>query len=294
MKARFIFLVACLVVATSPSAIRAQEKFTDFSGVLQCRSIKDNTQRISCYDKTIAPTQTQTTKKFESREQCPDEKDIERRLTCYDSFFLPTFKVEDVSKPPAPKEVTTSKADIAECRTEVNGTKRLACYDKLFPIGSSDEGEESANKPAINTGKWFTHTTTSPVDDSKNVVLMLESNDTIRTAFGETVTPAIFVTCREKKTELYVNWDVYLGLNETSMLYRLDKQKAVERTWTISTDTKATFYSGKVIDFVKSISKADKLFARITPYNESPVSVTFDVAGLSDALQPLKQACGWK
>jgi type VI secretion system protein VasI len=99
---------------------------------------------------------------------------------------------------------------------------------------------------------------------------------------------------REKKTEVFINWDVYLGLEETSMLYRFDKQKAVERSWSISTDTKAVFYSGRDIDFVKAMTKADKMFARITPYNESPVSVTFDLAGLNSALKPLQQACGWK
>ncbi|EHJ7968006.1 type VI secretion protein, partial [Escherichia coli] len=30
------------------------------------------------------------------------------------------------------------------------------------------------------------------------------------------------------------------------------------------------------------------------PYNESPVSATFDLSGLSDALKPLQKACGWK
>lgn len=33
------------------------------------------------------------------------------------------------------------------------------------------------------------------------------------------------------------------------------------------------------------------MFTQITPYNESPVSATFDVAGLSEALKPLQKAC---
>ncbi|MBL2629969.1 type VI secretion protein, partial [Klebsiella pneumoniae] len=119
-----------------------------------------------------------------------------------------------------------SKEKVHECRSELNGTKRLACYDKLFPQDAAEEDEPAVAEATPNPGKWLTHITTSPVDDSKNVVLMLPSNDSIRTPFGETVTPTIFVACREKKTEVFINWDVYLGLEETSMLYRLDKQKA--------------------------------------------------------------------
>ncbi|MEL8222763.1 type VI secretion protein, partial [Escherichia coli] len=30
------------------------------------------------------------------------------------------------------------------------------------------------------------------------------------------------------------------------------------------------------------------------PYNESPVSATFNLSGLSNALKPLQDACNWK
>ncbi|MUA19399.1 hypothetical protein GNE63_15320 [Klebsiella pneumoniae] len=46
--------------------------------------------------------------------------------------------------------------------------------------------------------------------------------------------------------------------------------------------------------FAPSLAKSEKMFARITPYNESPVSVTFELTGLNNALKPLQQACGWK
>ncbi|EPY8411906.1 type VI secretion system-associated protein TagO [Klebsiella aerogenes] len=298
MKKSFIFIVTFLASPVSLVA-HAQGEPRDFKGVLQCRTIEDSSQRLSCYDNSIPPTRTKSAKKFESRDQCPDEKTDKGRLTCYDRFFSPTFKPASSPKTaPLSQEVgkneAINKAKLLECRSEINGTKRLACYDELFPQDGTEDVVPSSVEPAPNPGKWLTHITTSPVDDSKNVVLMLPSNDSIRTPYGETVTPTIFVACREKKTEVFINWDVYLGLEETSMLYRFDKQKAVERGWSISTDTKAVFYRGRDIDFVKAMMKADKMFARITPYNESPVSVTFDLSGLNSAVKPLQQACGWK
>ncbi|WP_233597644.1 type VI secretion system-associated protein TagO [Citrobacter cronae] len=186
------------------------------------------------------------------------------------------------------------KADInndalIKCQSEAKSDVRLACYDKILPPKAAEEA-----KPVVGVGKWQVSTKTSPVDDSENVYVSLSANDSFRSNFGGSITPDLYITCREKKTELFINWDTYLGLNETQMLSRLDKQKAKTKTWDISSDTKAVFYRGNVIEFVKSLSQANVMFTQITPYNESPVSATFDLAGLSEALKPLQKACGWK
>ena len=123
---------------------------------------------------------------------------------------------------------------------------------------------------------------------------MLTADLPISSNFGRTSTPVLFITCREKKTELFINWDVYLGLGETSMLHRLDKQKAVTKVWDISGNTKAVFYRGRIIDFIKSLEKSGKMLAQITPYNENSATTTFDLKGLSEAIKPLQKSCGWK
>lgn len=178
---------------------------------------------------------------------------------------------------------------LLKCQSEASNETRLACYDKALPPTVAEE-----SKPAVGVGKWQVSTKTSPIDDSENVYVILSANDSFRSQFGELITPSLYITCREKKTELFLNWDTYLGLNETQMLSRLDKQKAKTKMWDISSDTKSVFYRGNVIEFIKALSKSNSMFTQITPYNESPVSVTFEVAGLSEALKPLQKACGWK
>lgn len=294
MKKQFLNLIV-LFFAFSASFAHAANKYKDFSKVLECRAKENNIDRLSCYDKSLPPSRTQNADKFESRDQCPDEKEDEKRLSCYDRFFSPTFKT--TASPAATTAKTEyqqpDQAKLLACQTEINGTKRLACYDQLFPQATTTEAE-SAQGSAPNTGKWQTSVSTSPVDDSKNIILSLESDDYIRSRFGTSVKPTLYLACREKKTEVFIDWDVYLGIRDTSMLYRLDKQKAIEKEWTISTDTKAVFYRGSDISFIKSLTKADKMFARITPYGESPVNATFDLRGLPDAVKQLQNACGWK
>lgn len=294
MKRLFLNVIASFMALNAVS-VYAGSEHKNFNAVLECRAIENNAERLSCYDKSIPPSRTQNADKFESRDQCPEEKDNDKRLSCYDRFFSPTFKAatSTINTPAKTDYQQPDRAKLLECQSEINGTKRLACFDKLFPQTTSAE-TEAVEDSVSNPGKWQTSISTSPVDDSKNIILSLNSNDYIRTPFGESVMPTMYVACREKKTEVFINWDVYLGLEQTSMLYRLDKQKAVEKEWSISTDTKAVFYKGSDIGFIKSLAKADKMFTRITPYNEAPVSATFDLKGLSDAMKPLQKACGWK
>ncbi|WP_439090421.1 type VI secretion system-associated protein TagO [Serratia bockelmannii] len=96
-----------------------------------------------------------------------------------------------------------------------------------------------------------------------------------------------------EKTELFINWETFLGIDGTRVLTRIDSQKAVNRTWQISTDNKATFYSGQTISFIKELMKSKKMFVQITPYGENPAQTTFDLSGLSTAIKPLREACKW-
>lgn len=220
---------------------------------------------------------------------------MKKRCLFLATFFgaLISFGAHAQEKPKQKTEEShaLSKDDLAKCQAEENGTKRLACYDQLLP---PNENEIQSPKEKTDSGKWQVSTVTSDIDDSTNVFVMQTADLPISSNFGRTSTPVLFITCREKKTELFITWDVYLGLGEISMLHRLDKQKAVSKTWDISGNTKAVFYRGRTIDFIKSLEKAEKMLVQITPYNENSATTTFDLKGLSEAIKPLQKSCGWK
>ncbi|UUE36570.1 type VI secretion protein [Pectobacterium aroidearum] len=225
---------------------------------------------------------TASAKSFDGVLQCRKIESGIDRLSCYDKSLPPTYTKNDQK---------LESRD--QCQDETNGTKRLACYDRFFPTTFTKSKVSDQLSPE-SKGSWSVNVKTSPIDDSQNVFVSLDANESFAAPFGERVRPTLYVLCREKKTELLINWDVYLGLDETTMLHRLDKQKAVNRTWSISTDTKAVFYNGRPIEFIKSLMSSEKMYAQITPYNENSVGVTFDLKGLSNAIKPLQQACGWK
>ncbi len=156
-----------------------------------------------------------------------------------------------------------------------------------------DRRIEEARVRAIGNGQWYVREETSPVDDSTNVYLSLRAEDTIRSRFGKSVRPSLYVRCKENKTEVFINWGVYLGIDQTHVLQRFDGKRAATVLWNISTDHEATFYRSGHIAFARQLVRHEKLLLQTTPYGESPVMVSFRLEGLRSAIKPLRKACGW-
>ncbi len=160
--------------------------------------------------------------------------------------------------------------------TNINGSKHK-------PTSKKDKDYLNNNK-----GKWSVSSETNPVDDTETVKITLDA-DSGTNRFGNRV--HLIARCQSNKTDLYISWNDYLG-SESSVLTRIGNNKSVTSLWGLSTDSQATFHSNP-IQFIKDMINDDKLIAQVTPYSESPVKVTFDIAGLPAAIKPLREACKW-
>jgi type VI secretion system protein VasI len=182
--------------------------------------------------------------------------------------------------------------DMAVCAIKGSDKARLNCYDSLAnKLGVSPPSPVKPSK-IKNKGKWQVNTAKSQIDDSNNVNLWVMADDYVKSGYDE-VRPELFVRCSENKTSVFITWDLYLGMDSTSMLTRLDTENAVTNFWSISTDNKAVFTTDNDVTYVKSLFGHDRLLAKITPYGASPVIATFSITGLKDAVTPLRKACKW-
>lgn len=182
------------------------------------------------------------------------------------------------------------KKEIAICAAKESDAERLICYDKLAKKLGIDK---SKSKSIKGKGKWQVRKSISPIDDSTNVYLYLNSEEPVKSGY-KIVRPSLYIRCKENKTDVYLNWNLYLGLDTTKMLTRFDSEPAYTSTWSISTDTKAVFVRGNNdISFAKKMMEHSKLLVQITPYGENPVMATFDIKGLKEAINPLREACHW-
>lgn len=201
---------------------------------------------------------------------------MKRKIAAFTTLFL--FSTTSLA--------ATQEKDLAKCAVITADLDRLECFDSL-----TKAKKLNTKQPLPTTegnGKWNVSWTKNPVDDSKTVTLVLDA-DSGRSRWGNNI--SMVARCKSNKTNLYINWNDYLG-RKARVLSRIGSNKAVTRTWSISTDSKATFHP-RPISFLKEMMKSDKLVAQITPYNESPVTAIFNTAGLVNAIKLLRETCHW-
>lgn len=140
------------------------------------------------------------------------------------------------------------------------------------------------------SGPWTVSEETNPLDDTKTVALMNEAQSGL-TSLGNR--PTLILRCRSNETEVYINWDEYLGSDRPVVTYRIGEASEQQRRWNPSTDDDATFYPGNHIALIKQLMKVDRFVARVQPYDESPVTAVFKMGNLQEQITPLREACHW-
>lgn len=147
---------------------------------------------------------------------------------------------------------------------------------------------------------WKLETKTSPIDDSTNVMLSLESAHTVRGRYRNPARLTIMAFCRENQTSLFVHFGGHFMASSEYhdwgyLTYRVDKEKAKTSNWQESTSHESLALSGAdAITTLKDWADGESLFVKATPFSANPVSATFKIAGLREALTPLVKACGWE
>ncbi|MBY5946837.1 type VI secretion protein [Photobacterium rosenbergii] len=199
------------------------------------------------------------------------------------------FVVGTVNATTAPEQGNSGidTKEIAICSTIEGDLARLECFDSL----SAKHGlsaPQTVDTGTGDVGSWYVSKDINPVDDSQTVTLFLKA-DSGSNKWGRKV--AMVMRCSQNTTDMYINWGEYLG-REARVLTRVGSNKAITENWSLSTDSKASF-KRKPIPMIKQMLGQSKFVAQITPYNESPVTAVFDISGLNNAIEPLRETCGW-
>jgi type VI secretion system protein VasI len=180
--------------------------------------------------------------------------------------------------------------------------------------GSSTVAASQGAQPA-SQDKWVVKEDRSPMDDSKTVVLSLDSDDVIQGPLGSSK-PTLIVRCKEGKTQVYVSTGMAASVEQDldggpvdyhTVRIRLDQADAFAEDWSESTDNKALFasdivfdqsggiaaYEGGAAEFAKQLANASMFTFQFTPFDGNTQTARFNVRGLRDHLNNLAEACGW-
>jgi type VI secretion system protein VasI len=145
--------------------------------------------------------------------------------------------------------------------------------------------------PTPRAPEWNIRESRNPIDDSPTVALSLDASSPASTALRPS--PSLIIRCQSNRTDAYIDWNEYLASEDVEVTTRIGRNPASTRSWSVSTNSRASFVPGNVVTFVNELMTADTLVARTTPYGESPITATFVTSGLAEKITPLRQACGW-
>ncbi len=134
------------------------------------------------------------------------------------------------------------------------------------------------------TGKWEYSISTDPFTDAKKEILILNSNESDRTAF-------VF-RCNNAELEIFISTNAFLNSKDSvGAIYRFDKNTTSNpQQWEISTSGTAAFVPKNLFKkFVQESLSAKTFIIRLTKYNGENLTYSFDWAGFDTA--SLQMSC---
>lgn len=144
---------------------------------------------------------------------------------------------------------------------------------------------------------WHVYREKSDMDGSTTVRIQKQANAPVE-AWMKSVTPDLRVECYENQTRIIfiagTNFTPVFGeYGMAEVRVRIDEQPPMKQLWSETTDQEALIASNS-ISLIKKMKDAKVLRVEFTPFNASPVTATFDLAGLEQHIQEVAQTCNWK
>jgi type VI secretion system protein VasI len=174
------------------------------------------------------------------------------------------------------------------CAAIENPTERLQCFDDWVKGQSAAKPEPKPATPE-SMGKWSIKAKEDPIDDSQIIQLQLES-DSGRARFGKK--PMLIVYCQSKAPYLAIWWHDYIGLDNSQVTTRIDREKPTTMSWPISNTGDATLLQEPALaGFVQRLLNGEQLAVEVAPVSSPRITATFDITGLRDAIKPYSNVC---
>lgn len=107
----------------------------------------------------------------------------------------------------------------------------------------------------------------------------------------------LMISCAGERSGVAITWNKYLAgetlgdIKIKKVTIRIDDGEPDTESWVVSVDGLSTVKGGPHERFIASLRSASKLVARVEPYRSGPVTVTFSLARLTEALEQAGPQC---
>ncbi len=168
----------------------------------------------------------------------------------------------------------------------VNAAAFLAFYASVAIAESNDR-----------EGNWTIATGEDPATSYRSFVsLEQESVDTIKDQYATRDVHAVLVfrcALGDAAIAAHIDWRRFISSFNTEIGFGVDGGKMLWQKWGVDASNRIT-QSKTAADaqaLVELLVTGSELMVEVTPYAESPLTVRFDLAGLSQGLDTLRKDC---
>jgi hypothetical protein len=212
------------------------------------------------------------------------------------SILLGSFLLVLLAQEPAPApraDVPKRSGDpcetlmkaLTECAANTDRDRRLEAYDALA---------KSLGIAPKKPGAWNVTASTSPVDDTRTVLLGLGAEKEVAKPSGGNFQPQLVLRCKGGKIDVYVITGIpaadELPDHRSTATVRFGKEKPVDLRLDRSAEGDALFWPDAAAN-AERILRAGRLVFQFSPKGFEPVVLEFDLRGIEDVYPQLTEAC---
>lgn len=171
----------------------------------------------------------------------------------------------------------------AVCKKIPSDADRLKCFDTM---GKTAENQDSSTEPNPVKGKWTFRESKSPIDDSDQLVAMLQ---------GEAGEALLILRCWENKSEaVFIPPDLVISGtgNRYDLLIRINGESPASVAGIGSTNGRAIFVPN-ARDFMKLLPDQGKLFIRANGFQGRSSDGAFLLNDVTAARNRIAETCRW-
>jgi len=163
----------------------------------------------------------------------------------------------------------------------------------VTPTGVPERSPATSVETAAS--KWTTETQSRWVHNRRREVAFELSAKHSVPVWMKQVTPSLVVRCMDKNVDVFVYTDSAARIEQEDQDHTVrigfDEEAGGHERWPDSVEHDALFApDGKTM--VQRLKSARTLTFGFSPHNAAPVTVTFDVRGLAELMEPMAAKCG--
>jgi hypothetical protein len=170
--------------------------------------------------------------------------------------------------------------DAFHCTGVDNDIARLECFDEAYR-----DFRAASEAP----GNWRGHAKANPLDDTITTALVLDASEGTKPLFDA---HQLIVRCAGEELSVWIDWGhIFHDVERPEVTWRIGREKAETTKWYKSESGSSTFYPDSAVLFVRRLMEVDQFVARASPTSGDVKTAIFQVKGLADVVEPIKDPC---